>query len=60
VFPGTEDPLAPFANLKRWFMEIDARPAAIRARAVGAGHAFKQEMDEAAHHALFPSNYPAP
>jgi len=60
VFPGIEDPLAPFVNLKRWFVEIDARPAAIRARAVGTEHAFKQEMDETARRALFPSNYPAP
>ena len=30
-----------------------------RARAVGAGHAFRQERDEAALRAQFPSNYPA-
>jgi GSH-dependent disulfide-bond oxidoreductase len=58
VLPGSDDPLAAFPNLKRWFAEIDARPAAIRARAVGQNHAFKQEMDEVARRALFPSNYP--
>jgi len=29
-----------------------------RARAVGSDHAFKQEMDEDAKRAMFPSNYP--
>ena len=58
VLPGESDPLAAFANLRRWFRAVDARPAVARARAVGAGHAFKQEMDEAARRALFPSNYP--
>jgi len=60
VLPGADDPLAPFINLKRWFTEIDARPAAIRARTVGIGYGFKQEMDEVARRALFPSNYPIP
>jgi GST-like protein len=36
-----------------------ARPAVTRARAVGTDHAFKQERDEEALRALFPSNYPA-
>jgi GST-like protein len=57
VLPGSDDPLAPFANLKRWFAEIEARPAAARARQVGTQHTFKQVMDEEAHRALFPSNY---
>jgi GST-like protein len=57
VLPGSDDPLVAYPNLKRWFSEIDARPAAIRARAVGENHAFKQEMDETARRALFPSNY---
>jgi GST-like protein len=59
VLPGSDDPLAPYPNLKRWFAAIDARPAAVRARQAGADHAFKQEMDEEAHRALFPSNYTA-
>ena len=58
VFPGSDDPLAGFANIKRWFQAIDARPAVARARAIGAGHAFKKEMDEETRRALFPSNYP--
>ncbi|AUT65014.1 glutathione S-transferase family protein [Paraburkholderia terrae] len=57
VLPGDEDPLAPFRNLKRWFAEVDSRPAAARARAVGTTHLFKQDMDEEARRALFPSNY---
>ncbi|RKR45246.1 hypothetical protein [Paraburkholderia sp. BL17N1] len=59
ILPGTDDPLAPFAKLKRWFAEIDGGRAAIRARAVGTGYMFKQEMDAAARHGLLPSNYPA-
>jgi GST-like protein len=58
VFFGSDAPLAPFPNIARWFAAIDARPAAIRARAVGAGHVFKREMDEETRRALFPSNYP--
>ncbi|WP_042272649.1 glutathione S-transferase family protein [Paraburkholderia heleia] len=57
VLPGSDDPLAQFPNLKRWFSAVDARPAAVRARSVGTDHTFKQEMDEEARRALFPSNY---
>jgi len=59
VLPGSDDPLAAYPHIKRWFAAIDARPAAARARAVGTDHAFKQDMDEEARRALFPSNYPA-
>lgn len=55
---GGDGPLGPFPELKRWFKAIDARPAVARARAIGTGHAFKQEMDEQALRAMFPSNYP--
>jgi len=53
------DPLAPYPNIKKWFDAIEARPAVARARAVGMDHTFKQERDEEALRALFPSNYPA-
>jgi GSH-dependent disulfide-bond oxidoreductase len=58
VLPGSEDPLAPFPNLRRWFHAINARPAVAKARAVGASHIFKKELDEESRRALFPSNYP--
>jgi GST-like protein len=59
VLKGESDPLAAYPNIKRWFETIEARPTVARARAVGTGHAFKQERDEEALRALFPSNYPA-
>jgi len=58
VLPGDAEPLAAFPQLARWFREIDARPAVARARKVGSDHSFKQEMDEEAKRAMFPSNYP--
>jgi GSH-dependent disulfide-bond oxidoreductase len=59
VLPGSDDPLAPFPNLKRWFRSIDGRPAVARARQVGSAHLFKKEFDEEARRALYPSNYPS-
>jgi GSH-dependent disulfide-bond oxidoreductase len=58
VMKGTEDALAGFPNLKRWFQTIDARPAVARANKVGSDVVFKKDMDEQAKRALFPSNYP--
>lgn len=58
VLPGDDDPLASFPNLKRLMAAINARPAAARAMKVGADHQFKQDMDEDAKRAMFPSNYP--
>jgi GSH-dependent disulfide-bond oxidoreductase len=58
VFKGSTDALGDYPELKRWFAAIDARPAAVRARAVGKNHTFKTVRDEEAQRALFPSNYP--
>jgi GST-like protein len=58
VVLGGDDPLGPYPNLKRWFASIDGRPAVARARKVGADHTFKQDMDEDARRAMFPTNYP--
>jgi GSH-dependent disulfide-bond oxidoreductase len=58
VFKTSEDALAPYPELKRWFASIEARPAVARARAVNKQHAFKSVRDEEAMRALFPSNYP--
>lgn len=57
VMKGTEDPLALYPNIKRWFQGIDARPAAARARLVGVDIAFKKVNDEETQRALFPSNF---
>ncbi len=59
VRKGADDPLEPFPNLKRLFLNVDARPAAVRAREVGKDHAFKRVNDEETKRALFPSNYPS-
>jgi GST-like protein len=59
VLKGAEDPLEAFPNLKRLFLNVDARSAAVRAREVGKDHAFKRVNDEETRRALFPSNYPS-
>ncbi|SAL09717.1 glutathione S-transferase like protein [Caballeronia peredens] len=58
VFRNSEDPLGAFPEVKRWFAQIDARPAVERARAVNKKHAFKTVNDDETKRALFPSNYP--
>lgn len=58
VLPGSDDPLAAYPNIKRWFQAINDRPAVAKARSVGSGHAFKKEVDDESRRALFPSNYP--
>lgn len=58
VMKGAEDPLAPYPNIKRWFQEVDARPAIARARMVGSNIEFKKVNDEQTQRALFPSNFP--
>ena len=59
VLKSADDPLAPYPHLKRLFQRVDARPAAMRARAVAKDHDFKKVNDEESKRALFPSNYPA-
>jgi len=59
VLAGSDDPLAAYPNIKRWFQSINDRPAVAKTRAVGSGHAFKKEVDDETRRALFPSNYPS-
>jgi GST-like protein len=58
VLSGSDEPLQPFPEIRRWMAGIEARPAVARARKVGSDHVFKMETDEEARRALFPSNYP--
>lgn len=58
VMKGTEDPLAPYPNIKHWFQQINSRPAITRARMVASGVEFKTVNDEETRRALFPSNFP--
>jgi len=54
---GNDDAWSSYPNIKRLFDEINARPAAERAQAVKAQHAFKSEMDDDARKQMFPQNY---
>ena len=56
---GDDAPLDRWPNIKRWFANIDSRPAVARARAVGSTEAFKKDFDEETLRALFPQNFPA-
>ena len=51
-----EEGAAKQANVARLVAEIDARPAAERAVALAASHAFKTETDEEARRYMFPQN----
>ena len=53
---GGPEAWAQLPHLKRWFDEINQRPAAQRAEALKARHSFKTEMDEDARRILFPQN----
>ncbi len=48
-----EGALDRFPNVKRWFGEVNARPAAQRAEALKGRHAFKTEWDEEARRTMF-------
>ena len=49
--------LEKFPHLKRWFEEVNGRPAAQRAKLVGKDIAFKRDFDEETKRILFPQNY---
>ena len=53
-----EDALNDYPNLKRWFEQINARPAVAKAREIESGIDFKSTIDEEAARALFPQNFP--
>ena len=46
-----------YANVKAWHQRVCARPAAERARKVGAELTFKRDFDEETARAMFPSNF---
>jgi GSH-dependent disulfide-bond oxidoreductase len=46
-----------FPHLKRWFEEVNHRPAAQRTREVGKDIPFKREFDEETKRNLFPQNH---
>jgi GST-like protein len=56
---GADVDLGRWTNLARWLAAIEARPAVQRARKVGAGHTWKNTIDEAALRAMFPQNFAA-
>ncbi len=49
-----DDIMAKYPHLDRLMREIDARPAAIAAKALPKRHAFKQEFDDAAMRHMYP------
>jgi len=54
---GDDDIMRSYPNLDRLMKEIDARPAAQRARGLKDLHSFQQTMDEAARRSLYPQLY---
>jgi GST-like protein len=53
---GQEQALAAWPALQAWFAKVDARPAAVKARAAGSELRFKTEFDAETMRALFPQN----
>ncbi len=53
---GGAEAWAKLPHVKRWFDEINARPAAQRVDAIKARFTFKTEMDDEARKAMFPQN----
>ncbi|MDV5170235.1 glutathione S-transferase family protein [Photobacterium rosenbergii] len=53
-----EEGLAPYPNLKRWFDNVNSRPAVAVARNIDKDIEFKSTVDDESRRALFPSNYP--
>ena len=53
-----DSPLDRWPNIKRWFADIDSRPAVAQARKLGQSAGFKSEFDEEALRALLPQNFP--
>jgi GST-like protein len=56
---GDDDIMLQYPNLDRLMREIDARPAARRARDLPRQHAFQTEMDEAAMRHMYPQLFAA-
>ena len=54
---GDDDIMQTYPNLDRLMKEIEARPAAQRARGLKDLHTFQQTMDEAARRSLYPQLY---
>lgn len=54
---GVKNSLGTYPNVKRWFLEINSRPAAMRAESLKERLTFKSTLDDVALRALFPSNY---
>jgi GSH-dependent disulfide-bond oxidoreductase len=56
---GDERAWAQWPHLRRWFVEVGARPAVARARNAGKDLSLKSTFDEETLRALFPQNFPA-
>ena len=56
---GAKNALNAYPNVKRWFLEVNSRPAAARAEKIKEMLSFKSTLDDQALRALFPSNYAA-